>query len=276
MEIVVTGGMGGAGKYCVRELLSRGHRVRCVDLIPGDDLDADSQVVDLMDLAAVEEAVEGFDAIIHLAAIPAPRPRPQWPDVWRVNTISTYNVFEAAARKGVGKVVIASSICAAGFCGAWQNDELPYLPIDEDYPCIPQEPYSVSKLANEFTARSFSMSFEIDALCLRLGNIRYPQGDHLGYLACEPNFATITPEDVAQGFRCAVEAEGIRFGVYNLTGLHRYNPRGQVESPEEVVQALQTKMKNHPQIRDPEWVFSGKSSFDLKRAMKDLGYKPQR
>lgn len=277
MKIIVTGGAGGAGTAVTKELLGRGHTVRVVDLREGTNADAENVIVDLMDLAAVEAAVEGFEAIIHLAAIPAPRPRDQWPDVWRVNTQTTYNVFEAAARREIKKVAIASSICAVGFCGGWKSDQLPYLPIDEDYPNRSQEPYSASKLANEQTALMFSLSFGIEALCMRLGNIRYAKNSKdgtLGYLACEPNFATITPEDVAQGFRRAVEAEGIKFGVYNLTGLYRYNRQGQVESPEEVLASIRTKCKDRPEIRDAEWVFSGKSSFDLRRIIRDLGYDP--
>jgi len=97
MKVVITGGAGGAGKACTAELLDRGHHVRCIDLLEGANPKAENLVVDVMDLPAVEEAVDGFDAVLHLAAIPAPRPRPEWPEVWRVNTISTYNVFEAAA-----------------------------------------------------------------------------------------------------------------------------------------------------------------------------------
>ena len=278
MKIIVTGGAGGAGGYCTRELLGRGHDVRVLDLIEGDNPEADNVVVDLLDLEATTKAVEGFDAIVHLAAIPAPRPREQWPDVWRINVLSTYNVFEAAWRNDVKKVVIASSICACGFCGGWRSNELPYLPIDEEYPIRTQEPYSVSKLANEYTALSFSLSQGISGLCMRLGNIRYAEHSKdgtLSYLACEPNFATITAENVAQGFRRAVESEGIDFGVYNLTNLYRYNKRGEVESPEEVLENIRTKCENTPEIRDPEWVFAGKSSFDLRRTMKDLGYDPQ-
>ena len=274
MKIVITGGAGVAGKACTAELLGRGHEVRCIDLLEAENPQAENLVVDVMDLGAVEEAVDGFDAILHLAAIPAPRPRPQWPEVWRVNAISTYNVFEAAAQRKVPKVVIASSICASGFCGGWKGEDILYLPVDEDHPARPQEPYSVSKLANEFTARSFSMSLEIDAICMRLGNIRYPKGDGLGYLACDRTFATIRPEEVAQGFRCALETEGIRFGVYHLTGLYRYNEAGEIESPAEVVESIRTRLGGRPEIRNPDWVFSGKSTFDLTRTMEDLGYDP--
>jgi len=230
--------------------------------------------VHLEDPEATASAVRRFDVVVHLAAIPAPRPREQWPDVWRINTQTTYHVFEAAARKDVKKTVIASSICAVGFCGGWRCHELPYLPIDEDYPNRSQEPYSASKLANEITALSFVLSQGAQVLCMRLGNIRSPKEKGLGFMACEPNFATVTPEDVAQGFRLAVESEGIDYGVYNLTGLHRYTKDGQIESAEQVLEEIQTKCKNNPEIRDPEWVFSGKSSFDIRRAMNDLGFQP--
>ncbi len=208
MKIIITGGAGVAGKACTADLLQRGHQLRCLDLVESPEPKVDSAIVDLMDLEATEKAVEGFDAIIHLAAISHPQARERWPEVWRINTQTTYNVFEAAARKDIKKVVIASSICAVGFCGGWRSDALPYLPIDEKYPVRSQEPYSTSKLANEYTAHMFTLTFDMAALCMRLGNIRYPKGDNLGYLACEPNFATMTPENVAHGFRVAVESEG--------------------------------------------------------------------
>ena len=274
MKIIITGGAGGAGQACVRDFREHGHDVCCLDLRESPAENVETRIADLMDLAATEKAIEGFDAIVHLAAIPAPRPRKDWPDVWRINTQTTYNVFEAAARKDIKKIALASSICAVGFCGGWRCDELPYLPIDEDYPNRSQEPYSASKLANEIMALSFQLSLGVQAICLRLGNIRSTKEKGLGFLACEPNFATITPEDVAQGFRLAVESEGIDYAIYNLTGLHRYTKDGQIESAEQVLEEIQTKCKNNPEIRDPEWVFSGKSSFDIRRAMNDLGFEP--
>src|SRR3954451_14830624 len=112
-SIVVTGGGGKAGLGVVRDLLEHGHEVRNVDRRPSpESYDPDTPApflpAELTDFGQTLEALDGADAIVHLAAIPSPVHGT--PDVvFRTNVTSTHTVFAAAQRLGVERVVWASS-----------------------------------------------------------------------------------------------------------------------------------------------------------------------
>src|SRR4249919_736076 len=140
MKVVVTGGSGLIGSYVVKELQSTGHQVLNFDTVPSRDAKIETVLGDIGDLSQLEAALEGSDAVCHLAAIPARKPRPLWHDIMRVNVMGTYNVLEAAARNYVGKVVMASSICAEGWYTSFPITNHPeYLPVDEEHPARPDE-----------------------------------------------------------------------------------------------------------------------------------------
>jgi hypothetical protein len=103
---------------------------------------------DLTDYDAVRAAAVGCDAIVHLGALPSPLYDPGHV-VYNGNTAGTFNVFEAADRLGIGRVVQASSINAIG-C-TWNTiDFAPrYFPVDEDHPRETTDPYSLSKQVGE-------------------------------------------------------------------------------------------------------------------------------
>jgi nucleoside-diphosphate-sugar epimerase len=96
MRIVVTGGTGKGGGWVVRDLLDHGHEVRNVDVRPGGSSGGQTLVTDLTDLGQAQDALSGYDAVVHFAAIPAPGLRPEG-ETFRNNALSTYNVFQAAA-----------------------------------------------------------------------------------------------------------------------------------------------------------------------------------
>src|ERR1700737_2417736 len=103
-HIVVTGGSGKLGRACVRELIEHGYQVTNVDTIPSRDELCPFIKTDLEDIgqalevfSQVDEHPKGIDGIVHLAAIPAPGRLPNGA-LFRLNTMSTYNVFDAARR----------------------------------------------------------------------------------------------------------------------------------------------------------------------------------
>jgi nucleoside-diphosphate-sugar epimerase len=108
--------------------------------------------LDTTDPAAMDAVMEDVDLVVHLAAIPAPQLAP-WPEVFADNVVSTFNVLSAAARNGVERAVIASSINASGV-PMNSHDVLPaYFPFDERLPADIDDPYSLSKSVDEQTAR---------------------------------------------------------------------------------------------------------------------------
>src|SRR5260370_19292741 len=109
---------------------------------------------DLSDLGQTYGALAGADAVIHLAAIPAPVGLP--PEVvYRNNVISQFNVFEAAATLGIRRIVYASSISALGFPYQHRWSEPLYVPIDEEHPLLAQDCYALSKAHGEEVGAAF-------------------------------------------------------------------------------------------------------------------------
>lgn len=185
MNVLVTGGAGYIGKVVAEQLLVLGHEVRVVDSlreanVPGRGekeapYGAEMMQMDITDFQAVRKAVEGQDAVLHLAAIPYPGGAPS-EQLFDINCRGTYNVFEAAAQTGIRRVVCASSINALGFNFGVRPFAIQYLPIDEDHPTFTTDPYSFSKQVVEEIARYYWRRDRISSVCLRLPMVYSPGG----------------------------------------------------------------------------------------------------
>ncbi len=160
MKVAVTGGNGRFGRVVIAHLIRSGYDVLNIDRavpeeMPTDLPNAPAFVgLDLADLSALTQALEGCDAVIHLAAIPSPVHTPE-PDVYVNNTVTSYNVLFAAADLGIEKVCLASSINAIG--GAYSRKaRYDYFPVDERHPTYNEDAYSLSKWVMEQQADSFA------------------------------------------------------------------------------------------------------------------------
>jgi nucleoside-diphosphate-sugar epimerase len=170
--IVVTGGSGKAGRAVVADLVAHGEDVLSVDLVAHPTLPAEQQVrADLTELGQAVEVLRGAEAVIHLAAIPAPGLRPD-ELTFRENTASTYNVFTAAATLGLERVVWASSETVLGL--PFDREPPAYAPLDEDAPPRPNFSYALSKLISEELARQFHRWTGTPFVGLRFSNIMEP------------------------------------------------------------------------------------------------------
>ena len=173
--IAVTGAYGKAGRAVVADLLEHGYTVTATDLVGPAGADAglgtDLVVADLTDYGEVVEVLAGADAVVHLGNIPAPG-RHTPPETINRNTTMNTNVFLAAARLGLRKVVWASSETTLGL----PFDTPPrYLPVDEAHFPLPTSTYALSKVLGEETARHVSDWSGIPFVGLRLSNIHRPQ-----------------------------------------------------------------------------------------------------
>jgi nucleoside-diphosphate-sugar epimerase len=177
-RVVVTGGSGKLGRACVRDLVQHGHQVFNVDLAAPRESQCPFIQADLCDLgqvlqvlSQVDDQYNEVDAVVHLAAIPAPGLTPN-ATVFERNTISTYNIFEGARRVGIKNVVWASSETVLGL--PFKEDP-PYIPVDEEYAPRPETAYSLSKLVGEEMARQFCRwDPELKIVCLRFSNVMEP------------------------------------------------------------------------------------------------------
>jgi nucleoside-diphosphate-sugar epimerase len=157
--VAVTGSSGKLGRHVVAHLAEHGHRVIALDRVPDPASRAAAFVrVDLTDFGQVTEALthvddvhDGIDAVVHLAAIPAPGLTTN-AATFSNNITATYNVFAAARRAGIRSIVWASSETVLGL--PFETPP-PYIPVDEEYHPRPESTYSLVKTLEEEMARQF-------------------------------------------------------------------------------------------------------------------------
>jgi nucleoside-diphosphate-sugar epimerase len=185
-SVVVTGGSGKAGQATIRDLLDHGHRVLNVDIAPPREALCHFLKADLNDLGQTIDALRATpgtvdrrraplgeaDAVIHLAGIPAPGIAPE-PTTFQNNMMTTYNVFSAALRLGIRRVVWASSETIYGL--PMTRTPPVFAPVTEDHPLAPETGYALAKRLCEQMAREMHRwSPETCFVGLRISNIFAP------------------------------------------------------------------------------------------------------
>lgn len=177
MRIAVTGGSGKLGRSVVRRLNEDGHDVTNLDRMGPKsrgftqiDLRNYGHVLDA--LLGLDDRHGGVDAVVHLAAIPAPGLAPD-AATFENNMLSTYNVFQATRRAGIRKLVYASSETVLGL--PFDVDP-PYIPVDEEYPARPESTYSLVKhLEEQMAIQLTRWDPELSIVALRFSNVMDPE-----------------------------------------------------------------------------------------------------
>jgi UDP-glucose 4-epimerase len=173
MKLLITGSGGKVGRATVAAALAAGHKVTAVDLqrasFDRPEPGAPRYVqADLTDAGAAFAllARTRFDAVIHAAAIPEPTGNPPHV-VFHNNLMGTFNLLEAAVRFGVPRFVHVSSETVPGFFFP-ERPYLPdYLPIDEEHPVAPQDPYALAKSFGEQLMDAAVARSDIKAISIR-------------------------------------------------------------------------------------------------------------
>lgn len=176
MKIVVTGGYGKLGRAVVADLTEHGHEVFVVDVagpresVIRADLTDFGQAVTV--LSGIEDRYDAVDAVVHLAAIPAPGLIPN-AETFRHNITVTHNVFAAARLAGVRNVVWASSETLLGL--PFDTSAPPYFPVDEEFPARPRSSYALAKHLEEQMAVQFcAWDPALKMIGLRFSNVMSP------------------------------------------------------------------------------------------------------
>lgn len=172
LKVVVTGAAGKFGTVVCKQLRADGTEFLAIDKEAKTDL-YDIEVVDLLDAKATQRALKGADAVVHLGN------HTDWHDaspqvVFNENVSMNMNVFQAAADKGLKRIIFASSIQAiSGELPVMKRENqtlvVPSFPMDSDMPLHPRNPYALSKVLSERMLDYFSETFEMTCV-----SIRYP------------------------------------------------------------------------------------------------------
>ncbi len=275
-NIICTGGAGRLGQFVSRRLAPK-CALTIVDLAKPEDaelVDVPFINTDIRDLEALRKAFAGHDALVHLAAIPNPRTAPA--DVtFQTNVQGAWSVLQAAEDVGVKRVVVASSDSVFGL--SYNPPDWPpqFLPVDETHPVRPTEFYSLSKHITETIAESFAARGHLEVIVLRPVHVvfppEYPELDARGSDPQNYHFwAFVAPEDVAQAFDLALEADYQGYEMFTIAGADGLNTRPTLEMAKERWGAL-------PDVRKPELyaLNSTASVMDISKARRRLGYEPK-
>jgi len=207
--LLITGASGSVGT-ALRPFLRPGYRLRRqYRTRPLTDLSTHEEAVqaDVEDLAATERLMPGVDAVVHLAG--QARSRATWDEVRGPNIDGTYNVFEAARRAGVRKVVFASTNHVMGM---YDRDKA--WPIHPEQAIRPDGYYGASKAFGEALARYYADAFGMSMICLRIGWVLDRPFNEQGLRMW------LSPRDLGQIIRLSLETR-IRFGIYYAVSSNR-------------------------------------------------------
>jgi nucleoside-diphosphate-sugar epimerase len=262
-RVIVTGGSGRLGRFVVDELVGA-----CAPTVL--DIAPPLQEVpyieaDILDSGAVRAAVEGYDAMIHLAGYDDGM-APDEKGYVETNIQGAWNVLHAAEEAGLRKVVVASSFAALGLGYGRMPD---YLPVDESHPLRPTKAYGLSKQVIETVARHFVRRGRLEIVCLRptlivrpereaaiLAQLALPDPDSdapagtVGPGGVEPAGALsptrgyVRSVDAARCFRFALDHEGDAFDIFNVAA-------GDTIGRVETLKRLEDVFGRVPDVRDP-------------------------
>jgi nucleoside-diphosphate-sugar epimerase len=275
--VLVTGGSGKLGRAVLKDLVANGYRVLNIDQTLPRDSVCPSVRVDLSDYGQVLEALLGgidehagpFDAVVHLAAIPAPGLFAN-NRTFKNNVPSSYNVFEAARQAGIRNVVFASSETVLGLPF---DTPPPYVPVDEEYFPRPETAYSLGKLLDETMAAQFCRwDPELKMVGLRFSNVMDVE-DYEAFPGYDDDARTrkwnlwgyIDARDGAQAVRRGLEAEFKGFEAFIIANADTVMSRSNASLMAEIF----------PEVPIKGSLSSNGTLLSIDKAKRLLDYNPQ-
>jgi len=204
--ILITGAAGDVGTHLRRELAGM-YRIRASDLRPIKKVAQETTLrADISKLADALRITKGVDAVVHLAGYSVEGP---WEGILSANIVGCYNVFEAARRNGVKRILFPTSNHATGF---YRRDQT----IDHRVHPRPDSRYGVSKVFGEALGSLYADKYGMEVFCMRIGNVNPAPIDKRRLSLW------FSPRDLAQLVGIGIEHPDIRFEiVYGISGNKR-------------------------------------------------------
>jgi len=204
--VLITGAAGDVGTHLRRELAGK-YRIRASDLRPMKKIAQETYArADVSKMADALRITKGVDAVVHLAGYSVEGP---WEGILSANIIGCYNVFEAARRNGVKRILFPTSNHATGF---YRRDQT----IDHRVYPRPDSRYGVSKVFGEALGSLYADKYGMEVFCMRIGNVNPAPIDKRRLSIW------FSPRDLAQLVTIGIEHPGIRFEiVYGISGNKR-------------------------------------------------------
>jgi len=274
MRILVTGGSGKLGTAVVSGLGEAGHSV--VNLDVAGERGAGFLRVDLTDYGQVVDAFSGVDdkynavdAVVHLAAIPAGGIQAD-SATFHNNMNATFNVFQAARRAGIDKIVYASSETLLGIP---LDIDPAYLPLDEDFPSRPESMYAVTKhLEEELAQKLVRWNPELSITALRFSNVMV-EADYAGFEEFQDDISLrrwnawgyIDARDGAQAVLKALENAAPGFDRFIIAAADTV-----MRTP-----SAELAANGFPGVELKREVTGTESLLSIEKARRVLGYEPQ-
>ena len=271
--IVVTGAAGRLGRRVVQLLVDRGRDVLATDQVEPDDLPARFVRCELGDSAAVHDILSGAEAVVHMGAIPGPsRAEPR--AIFENNTQADFNVMMSAAELGLRRVVFSSSAFGMGWAHDGNAFVPRYLPLDEEHPMMPFEPYGLTKQVGEDIGRMVARSSNTTVVSLRFTNVALPE------VQAEFPWPAPTPEnpltlvmwayadarDVAEAQVLALDAEIEEYEAFMLA-----QPSSRFAAP--TIDIVRANFGDRVEIR--EGLEGTASVISTEKAQRMLGWRPR-
>lgn len=239
MRVVVSGGSGRLGQYVIRELFTHGHAVSSVDMVTPRECLCPTYSVDLEKLDALAEHFENADAVVHLARIRFPytengfdAAQQKWSfadpagdaERFKQNVAIINNVLTAAQECDIRRVVCGSSLAVYGLYYPTRPVQPDYLPVDEEHPRRPQDPYGLTKLIGEELCDAFAMRTGAQVASLRFAGV-YTEAHRSMLVERRKNplirgtgalWSYVDARDAARACRLALEATFSGHQAFNI------------------------------------------------------------